>query len=97
MHPPSPPSEHNWEDYIPQSSVIFHSFFSMILGLGVKRSEVVSRNAYIMFYVRRDLPETGVEEIYKCRKPTKKQAEEFNKLVASTTRFTSMLDKCILA
>ena len=50
-----------------------------------------------MFYVRRDLPETGVEEIYKCRKPTKKQAEEFNKLVASTTRFTSMLDKCILA
>ena len=63
----------------------------------ISRSEVVSRNAYIMFYVRRDLPETGVEEIYKCRKPTKKQAEEFNKLVASTTRFTSMLDKCILA
>ena len=63
----------------------------------ISPNEVVSRNAYIMFYTRRDLPDSGVEQFFKCQQPTKKQSEDFNKLVATTTRFTGMLEKCILS
>ena len=43
----------------------------------VSHDDVQSRNAYIMFYVRRDLQDTGVEKMYRCKHPSQKERGEF--------------------
>ena len=64
----------------------------------VDGASVISENAYIMFYVRRDMANVKVENLHSCASATEEQMKEYNKLLSTVQGAkNSALGKCFIS